>query len=155
MTNLHDQATLLPDQRTDLKGKQGCCSSLYRFLYDGSDKKDRPYCGIFTEFVRFFVLSYFGFVRLCAYDPQVLILLTYTYIIEIFLWSVPLLLVIFANRQSFLDEPGSANYNGDDRIFKLNQGTTILLIITTVLEGYSLYRITSEAEKVDWGKFGD
>lgn len=106
------------------------------------------------EFLRFFILTYTGFVRLAAYDPQVLVLLAYTYLIELFAWSLPLLATIISNDHTIKQTSG-ASFTSDRYIYELNIAGTCMLVIVTLTELYFLHRLQAEAARVDWQRFGE
>lgn len=104
------------------------------------------------EGMQMFFLSYTGYIRLVMYDPQLAIAVIFVYLIEIFAWSLPLMMLSITNNNSF---HGGNGYRGDSQIFGLNIATTVLLIMSTVAENLILYLLTIKVRDVDWSKFGD
>ena len=77
------------------------------------------------------ISSITGLIRLLSYDPRMYKILQIAYLSEIFIWTIPLLMIQAVNRYSFGLQVSNL---GDESIYVFSLITSSMLIVSIVLE---------------------
>ena len=124
---------------------------LMKYLVEGNTDKNnnKPICGIMVEVIRLSLLTYTGFIRLTAYDPQVLLLLTSCYFIELFAYSTPLLILALNNDRQIKAIAGDT-FSSNNYISHLTIASSCMLLASILLELGILFKLQERVSQIDW-----